>query len=213
MRLKFIQSFIKDYPEFRIQPSHNDVIVLKGRTTQVLNHEAYGEFIVDYTISIHVLKNYPNELPIVFEESGKIKKDPSNHVNYDGSLCLGAPIRLKLILKKDPSLIYYFEKCVLPYLYAVTIMNSTEKGFVFGELRHGDRGLLDDFKSLFQLPEDKKVVQMLKILSVSKKQSNKSLCPCGCNNRITACSYFKKVLQMRTLLTRSEWEEQLNLFK
>lgn len=213
MNLEYIQSFTNDYTEFRIQPLHNDVIILKGRITQSLNHEVHGEVLIDYTLTIHVPENYPNELPIVFEESGHIKNNPSNHINYDGSLCLGSPIRLILVLKRNPSLTDFFERCILPYLYAVTIKNTTDKGFVFGELSHGDRGLLDDFKSFFHLKEDRQVYHMLKILSTTKKHANKSICPCGCKKRVTLCSYFKKVLQMRSLLSRLEWEEQLKLIK
>jgi len=213
MNLSFVQEFIKIYPEFRIQPVLNDIIIIKGRFTRILNHETHGKVYIDYSLSIHVPYDYPNQLPEIYEESGLIVNDPSNHVNYDGSFCLGAPIRLKLIIKKNASLTHFFEESVLPYLYAVTLKNNMGKNFIFGELEHGNRGLIDDYKSFFHLHENSQVYQMLGILSSPKKEGNKLFCPCGCKKRVTTCNYFKKVVLMRKLFKRTEWKSQLNLLQ
>ncbi|MEZ7172972.1 hypothetical protein [Sporosarcina sp. OR05] len=179
----------------------------------MLVNKQYGDIQVDFELEIQIPVEYPNSLPKVFETSNKVERIPENHVNYDGSLCLGAPIRLKMTMRKNPSLIYFFENCILPYLYAVSLKIYKGESFVFGELAHGKLGLIEDFKNLFNLSEEKKVYHMLFLLGTSKREANRLLCPCGCKKRVSTCRFFKNVQQMRKLLPRSEWEEQYTLIK
>lgn len=213
MMLKYVDSFIQHYPMFRIKPAMGKILVLEGTYEGVLSYEQYGDVLVDFKLAIHVPEEYPASLPAVFEMSNKIEKTTDNHVNYDGSLCLGAPIRLKVIMKKNTSLIYFFKKCILPYLYAVALKTNTGQPFVFGELAHGNLGLMEDFKHLFNLSEVKEVHHMLVLLSANKKEANRLPCPCGCEKRVSTCRYFGRVQQMRKLLPRSEWEEQYTSIK
>lgn len=128
-------------------------------------------------------------------------------------LVLGAPIRLKMVMKKNISLTHFFENCILPYLFAVTLKINTGAPFIFGELAHGNTGLIEDFKRLFNLSEEKQVHYMLILLSKNKKEANRLICPCGCKRRLSTCRYFKVVQQMRKLFPRSEWEEQYSSIK
>lgn len=213
MTLKYISDFIQHYPMFRLKPSLEKVLTIEGTYEGILSYEQYGEVSISYKLSIQIPEDYPASLPMVFEVSNRIEKEPDNHVNYDGSLCLGAPIRLKMVMQKNTSLACFFEKCILPYLYAVTLKINTGEPFVFGELAHGNAGLIEDFKSLFNLSEEKQVHHMLTLLSKNKKEANRLTCPCGCRKRLSTCRYFKWVQQMRKLFSRSEWEEQYTLIK
>src|SRR5699024_10035666 len=138
-------------------------------------------------------EEYPSVLPTVYEISKKIERISDNHINNDGSLCLGSPIRLKMVIKRSRRLAYFFEKCILPYLYAVTLKIEKGQPFVFGGLAHGDVGLIGDFQDLFHLSGYNKVHDMLLILSTNKKEANRLFCPCGCERRLSSCEYFKKV--------------------
>lgn len=213
MIAKYISDFIRHYPMFRLKPSLENKIILEGIYENTLFHEQHGEVPISYKLVIHIPEDYPLSLPVVFEPSNRIEKISDNHVNYDGSLCLGAPIRLKMIIKRNVSLAHFFENCVLPYLFAVTLKINKGSPFIFGELAHGNTGLIEDFKNLFKLSEDKQVYDMLILLSKNKKEANRSICPCGCNKRLSTCQYFKIVQQMRKLFSRSEWEEQYSAVK
>jgi len=213
MKLNSILSFIRNYPTFRIKPSLDKSLIIEGKYQNILFEQEHGEILVDYELAIHIPENFPLVLPTVFEISNKIEKVSDNHINYDGSLCLGAPFRIKEFLNKYKTLTPFFEECVLPYLYAVTLKIKTGQPFVFGELAHGSIGLIEDLKELFQLPDPKQISHMLKILSGGKKEGNRSICPCGCNKRLSTCRYFKTVQRMRKFLSRHEWEEQYNLIK
>lgn len=210
---RHIVSFISNYPMFRMSPSSGERFILNGSYEGWLNYEQHGEIYVDYELEIHVEQDFPSSLPTVMELSNKIGKRLDNHVNSDGTICLGSPIRLKMVLKRKESLTHFFEACMLPYFYAVTIKIDTGNPFIFGELAHGRLGLLQDFQEMFELDDVKKVYAMLKLLSMNRKDGNKQLCPCGCEKRVSICQYFKKVQQMRKSISRSEWEKQSILIK
>ncbi|MFJ7408231.1 MULTISPECIES: hypothetical protein [unclassified Lysinibacillus] len=213
MNLGYIQYFLETYTEFRIREITTDATLLVGHFKRDLTHEKHGEVSLDYSLLISVPFEYPKLAPQVFEESKRITVSPENHINYDGSLCLGTPFRINALLKRNPSLTYFFDNCILPFLYSVTLKNKTGNGFVFGETEHGNKGVILDLQELFHLSEIAQVVQMLMILSKPKKEANKLICPCGCSRRVTTCSYFYRVLSMRKYLSRSEWEDQFDQLK
>lgn len=197
--------------EFSIKPMVNDSLILEGKLERRIQFKDYEPRKVSYSLTIQIPHDYPFELPVIYENKNLIAKLPSNHINPDGSFCLGSPIRLKLVLKRTADFKAFFEGCVLPYLYAVTINQENGQGFVFGELEHGDEGLLSDFQSLFHLKDTEGVYQMLRILGNKKKAANKMNCPCGCGKRVTKCKYFSYVIRMRKTFSRNEWEQQYKL--
>lgn len=211
MNLKLVESFLLEYSEFSIKPIVNQSIILSGELQRRVRFKDYEPHEISHSLTILIPTDYPFELPIVFENKNQIKKVSSNHINPDGSFCLGSPIRLKLVLKKSVDFKDFFESCVLPYLYAVSVNQENGQGFVFGELEHGDEGLLSDFKELFHLEKTESVYQMLKVLWSKKKAANKMNCPCGCDKRVTQCKYFNNVVKMRKTFSRKEWEQQYKL--
>ncbi|MGG6448288.1 hypothetical protein [Pseudobacillus badius] len=211
MNFNLIKSFLAEYSEFIMQPIVGSEMIIKGNLRRTLHHESFGSIDIDYSLLIHIPFDYPENLPIIFESKGAIQNSPSNHINPDGSFCLGSPLRLKILSKRNSDFKYFFEECVLPYLYAVTINIQQGGGFAFGELEHGTTGLILDLQDFFCLKDSSQVYQMLKILSSRKKLANRMICPCGCKQRVTRCNYFKYILRMRKMLTRAEWEEQLQL--
>ncbi|WP_309460770.1 hypothetical protein, partial [Bacillus pseudomycoides] len=118
---------------------------------------------IAYSLLIHVPFDYPEKLPLIFESKGAIPNKPSNHINPDGSFCLGSQLRLKILLKRNSHFKYFFENCVLPYLYAVTINIQQDGGFPFGELEHRTAGWILDLRDFFNLKDSFQVYQKLKI--------------------------------------------------
>lgn len=211
MNLKLIESFLLEYSEFSIKPTVDDYISLSGQLQRRVQFKEYEPREISYSLTILIPTAYPFELPIVYENENQIEKVSSNHINPDGSFCLGSPIRLKLVLKKSVDFKDFFESCVLPYLYAVDMNRENGQGFVFGELEHGGEGLISDFKDLFHLEKTEGIYQMLKVLANKKKTANKMNCPCGCSKRVTRCKYFSYVIRMRKTFPRKEWEQQYKL--
>lgn len=211
MDFKLLDNFLDRYSEFSIKPITGNDLNLVGHLNRMLNHEAFGYVNINFSLLIKLPLDFPNSYPRVYETGGLINPTPSNHINPDGSFCLGSPLQLKIVLKRSSDFLHFFDNCILPYLYAVSLNIQKGQGFPFGELGHGKPGLILDFQNFFGLRNFIQVSQMLKILSSRKKTANKMICPCGCSKRVTNCNYFKTILQMRRTLTRVEWEEQLRL--
>ncbi|WP_298813245.1 hypothetical protein [uncultured Roseibium sp.] len=152
----------------------------------------------EYELRIEVPKRFPNELPTVFETGRKISRSPDNHVNHDGSLCLGSPLRLKALINKDSTLVGFTSNCIFPFLYAHSIGN-----FLFGELSHGLDGLIEDYKEMFNVPTRRQVVQSLTLCSLRRRVANKRKCPCGCGRRLGVCAYREKINNFRRIAPRS----------
>ena len=108
------------------------------------------------------------------------------HKLDSGHLCLGSPIRLRVILAETPSLLSFVERCVIPYLYGYSIVES---GGVlpFGELSHGALGLRDDLASMLGTDDDLVLLGFVRLLAMKKREANKLPCPCGTGMRLGRC--------------------------
>ena len=70
------------------------------------------------------------------------------------------------------------------------------KKMVFGELSHGNMGLLEDYLELYE-KEQIEVVRSL--VNKKKRVANKILCPCGCHQRLGKCKLHYKINALREL--------------
>ena len=85
-------------------------------------------------------------------------------------------------------MITFFEKVVVRFIYAVS--HRVEFGnFPYGELDHGEKGLIDDYSELFNVNSKTSVLLALKALGLRKRVANKLPCPCGCGDRLGSCNY------------------------
>ncbi len=142
-----------------------------------------------YRLQIKIPATFPRALPVVFEMDNKIPRTSKYHVNPDGTLCLGSPLRLILMLSEKPTLVGFADLCMLPYLYAVSIKMIFKIDMPLGELSHGKKGLLSDYKDLFGLNTYEQVEQTLRLLNMSKKRARKEKYPCGCGKPLRQCSF------------------------
>ncbi len=157
-----------------------------------------------YQIRITVPEKFPRAIPTVVETVRKIPLDGEHHVNNsDGSLCLGSPLRLLQKIYENPSLVGFSENCLVPYLYGASHKLQTGEDFPFGELRHGDKGIIDDYLVLFGLKTADQMKQALLLLGIKERIANKKTCPCGCGQRLGKCSFRQKLNRYRKLASRS----------
>ena len=131
------------------------------------------------------------------------------HVNQtDNTLCLGSPLSLLLKLSKNPRLDGFAENCLVPYLFAISRKLKTGGSFPFGELAHGQAGILSDYAHLFGLKEAKNVGYVLELLGTKKRRANKLLCPCGCPSRLGRCKFNLRLREFRDLASRSWFRKE-----
>lgn len=196
-----IREFLRDYPRMAIQPSKNSSIVLKGIFDFSAQMEGENEIIDSYKLEIGVPFSFPNNIPQVTELGQKIPRRGEYHVNPapDNTLCLGSPIRLLLLIIKEPTLVGFVKNCLIPYLYAVSKKLREGGELVFGGLRHGTPGVLDDYKKLFGFKSNWQVIQILKLLSNERRFANKLACPCGCRRKLKNCRFHKTLNSYRKI--------------
>lgn len=186
-----------------IGPSRDSILIVKGVFSFSAKPREGREIIDSYQIEILMPAAFPAAIPKVFEKGVKIPRDGKHHVNPDGTLCLGSPLRLLKKISEKPNLVGFSEKCLVPYLYAVS--NKLQNGgeFAFSELPHGDQGIIDDYLDMFKLKTRAQVIQTLKLLGMKRRLANKAPCPCNCGQRLGKCPFHLRLKQYRNIAPRS----------
>lgn len=204
-----LNAFLSEYPNMAI------AVVTNGSTDLVLNgtFDFAAKFKEEpevqdfYSLEIRLPDNFPSEPPTVKELGNKIPRDGKHHVNPDETLCLGSPLRLKMLLRDEPTLSGFAANCIVPYLYWITT-----KKFAVGELAHGDVGIIADYMALFRLNNPKQIIPTLKLLGMKKRVANKKPCPCGCGVRLGSCGKRLIFNQYRGVASRWWFRDPRNPF-
>lgn len=136
-----------------------------------------------YNIKIDIPKTYPDEPPTVFEIGGVIPHD--FHKNSDSALCLGIPSVIASSHKTDPSLLYFVEELVVPFLYSYSYSLAYGK-MPFGELSHGPKGIIEYYKDKFATDNENHLLGLLRIL-VDTNYRGHLKCPCSSNLILRKC--------------------------
>jgi len=206
--MKDIHEFLTANPRMGIQPDSYYPLVLQGYFDFTACNNS-GVVISDsYHIRINVPKSFPNILPQVKELDNKILRDGKHHVNEDDdTLCLGSPLRLLYLISKQPSLIGFAEKCLVPYLYGISHKRMFGCFPKHGELDHGNRGLLNDYMELFKLSTPNQVIKALNYLGTKKRHANKYNCPCGCGIRLGRCDCHLRLNEFRKIVSRAQFKK------
>lgn len=195
--------FLKNYPGMSIRPSRGDGIMLRG-TFNFCGTPPNGIEICDsYELEIMVPASFPKAIPKVKELSRKIPRDGKHHVNNDETLCLGSPLYLLKKVAERPTLPGFIEKCLVPFLYAVTNKLQNGGDFVFSELAHGEAGIVDDYMEMFGLKTKASVLNAIELLGLKRRVANKLPCPCNCSKRLGCCCFHKKLNGLRKVASRA----------
>lgn len=179
-----LSAFLADYPNMSVAVTSDGStdLVLNGIFDFAAKFKDEPEVEDSYSIEIRVPDSFPRELPTVKELGNKIPRDGKHHINPDETLCLGSPLRLKMLVREEQTLSGFASNCIVPYLYWITT-----KKFAVGELAHGDVGIIADYMTLFGLSDPKQIIPTLKLLGMKKRAANKKPCPCGCGVRLGRC--------------------------
>jgi hypothetical protein len=204
-----LESFLSTQPLMSLQPSAGGIIVLEGDFGFSAVYQGQPQIADRYALRIIVPQKFPNELPEISEIGDRIPKVADFHVNDDGTLCLGSKLSLMARLQEQPTLMGFVSRCVVPYLYAMSLKLDHNIDFVFGELEHGTKGLLDDYRTLFGLREEAQLFTTLRFLLMKKRIANKKPCPCGCGKRLGKCRLNDRVRHYRKIFPKAWLREHL----
>lgn len=204
-----MREFIRDYKLMAIRPRAGKTPLLKGRFEFRAKHSEAGEVEDAFDLKIDVPPTFPKDLPTVTETGNRIPRTQTYHVNQtDWTLCLGSPLRLLVLLSEKPSLTSFAEKCLVPYLFAISQKLSRGVPLPFGQLDHGAPGALADYQALFGLKSAEQALATLRVLGQKKRLANKQPCPCGCRLRLGRCPFRNRLPRYRALASRPWFRAQ-----
>lgn len=168
----------------------------------------------DYDVEILIPDNYPQTPPKVREIGNKIPKNKDNHIiSDDETLCLGAPLAVKITFAQQRNLLWFVEKQVVPHLFSHSYKRDYGQP-PFDNLSHGPKGLLEYYKELFATKDNIVALDFLRILS-SERYDDYANCPCGSGLKIKKCHYriLKKARkQQRPEEFYNELRQIVNIF-
>lgn len=201
-----IEELLRKFPELRLQPTNSNETIIAG--TLAFSAEAQGQSQISdrYEICISVPSGFPKAVPLVRETAMRIPRD--FHKLDSGHLCLGSPTRLRLILADNRTLLSFVERCVIPYLYGYSIVESGGE-LPFGELSHGARGLREDLASMLGIEDELLLLGFVRLLTMKKREANKRQCPCGSGMRVGRC-HNRKLNMLRAKLGRGWFSSLLH---
>lgn len=203
-----VSEVLKNYKGLRIVDNFDDNITLIGSLHFSANYPQKKQINDSYLIKLVVDYQFPNITPIVYELEERIPRIADRHVFSDGRICLGSPLRLKIIYSKNPTIRGFIEMCVIPFLYANSYYEEN-KEYPWGDLAHGYSAVIEDYLDIFKLTNKAKLIQALKILTASNFNAKKMRCPCGCNKRFKQCTYSEHLLDIKAVATKAFFKSQL----
>jgi hypothetical protein len=182
-----VDELLQIHSGLTVEPSTKPGLLLAGTLRFSASAAGLEEIADDYQVEILVPPSFPRSAPRVRELGGRVPKD--FHKLEDGSLCLGSPLSLRLAMAAAPTLCAFVQTCIIPYLYGYSFYKRHGR-LPFGELSHGDKGLIEDYKHRFGVTSASACVQMLLLLGMKKRVANKRPCPCASGQRLGRCHHL-----------------------
>lgn len=202
-----LEEFLDTHPSLRVTFLPWCALRIKGDFSFRAVREGFGQIEDTFSIGIEVAFDFPKTIPKAFETENRIPQD--YHHFTDGSLCLGSPLRQRLLLAKKPTLPGFAELLLIPYLFNRSCFES-RKVLPIGELDHGAPGLVADYEQIFRTKGATSCIEMLNLLGLHKRTANKFPCPCGSGRRLGKC-HNTVLTPLRKMAFRSEFRQQRRL--
>jgi len=198
-----LDDFLAEQPFMSIKPSLGNSLLIEGDFQFSAESPSMPRVEDAYNLLISVPPNFPRALPTITEIGERIPRAGGHHVNRgDGTLCLGAPMHLMAKLQEEPDLQGFSKKCIVPYLYAMTVTLRQEQRFPFGELDHGTPGELADYRTLLCINSITEVPHAINCILKKKRIANKMRCPCECGRRLGLCRSNRTIKHFRSLIPK-----------
>lgn len=182
------KSAVAQYPQLRKPYQDEGVWSIYGRIDIV---DLEGNNWDTYEVKIVFPLNYPQDLPILFEVGGKIKRDKEWHINVSGSCCLGPPVKLLIDLAGRITLVDWLDKHAVPFLANHFLKDKTDH-YAGEEYSHGHKGILEFYQQWWNQEDAQEI--LLKLGKITKKIKIGRNKPCFCESgkNYKECHLFSK---------------------
>lgn len=176
------EELVQTFPSLRLCEDRPRHWVIRGKISFSASFQ--NDTITDtFSVMIILPDDYPHSPPNVQETGGRIPAD--FHQNPDRTLCLGIPIEVRQRFKKEPTLLAFVEKLLIPYLYSYSYFEKYGK-LPFGEFAHGGKGIREYYQELFKTDDIYIVLELLKIMANGSYRGH-HLCPCNSGKILRKC--------------------------
>lgn len=155
-----------------------------------------------FEIEISIPGDYPSQPPWVRETEGRTSEF---HTYSDGTLCLGAPLAVKATYRKDPTLLGFIEKSIIPYFFSYIHWKKSGK-LPYGELSHGAKGIVEFYRELFVVETDQQILPLLRVLADNDYRGH-VLCPCNSGLIMRTC-HGATLLDIKSLQSPLEFMKE-----
>lgn len=170
-----------------------------------------ANFLIDYKIHLEIPKNYPIQLPIVFESGEKrINIFPHINPNRMGTFCLGTELDIRRKMKPDYSLSKYIP-LIANFLGTYEYYNKY-KVFPYGDRKHGNLGILETYKEVFNVTTNQQVSNLMRIEKLNNKHRNLK-CPCESGRKFKNCHWSALSSILSNPLERAQISKDYTLLK
>lgn len=192
---KHFTELADQYPRLTLATGDHDELLVRGELEFSATYETVN-IRDNFQIEILFPDNYPDNPPFVKETGGRIPTD--FHTYPNGTLCLGAPIEIRMKYMATRSLLGFVKELVIPFLFSFCYFQKFGK-MPYGELSHGDKGLLEYYAELFNTSSHVATIGLLKVLAENNYKGHHA-CPCGSSSRIRDChgELFRKLTLYRS---------------
>lgn len=168
------------YPDLDIEQCRSGLSV-RGDISFAMTHKTHT--IEDtFGVELRIPVDYPKTPPSAYETKGRLNE--FEHVFVDGRLCLGAPVEVCMRFAKEPTLLFFIEDLVVPFLFGFSYKDKYGE-MPFGELAHGVEGLLAYYVEFFQTSKEG-TISLLLYLAYGGKLCRGD-CPCGSGRKLEKC--------------------------
>lgn len=137
-----------------------------------------------FDIELTIPHVFPDRLPRAKELGGRIRPD-YDHLNPDGTLCLAVPIEERRVFLKQPTLLGFVDRLLIPYFYGYCFW--IKHGWhPFGEAAHGYEGILDHYIDALGLRDSLAALAVICFLFEHGYRGHHN-CPCGSGRKVRLC--------------------------
>lgn len=121
-----INNLINYHSELSSQKLQNQYVITGrfGFKTKIFD----DEIIDTYKIEIRLNNKFHQQLPTVREVAERIERNVDNHINKDGTCCLGVPHQIKAKLGSNFTLLDFLSTLLLNTLLNILIKNGMVTG-------------------------------------------------------------------------------------
>ena len=158
--------------------------VVSGELPFEASPEGLATITESFDIELLIPEAYPAELPWVRETGTKIDGD-YGHVFQNGRLCLAVPVEERRIFARQPSLLGFVNRLVVPYLYGYCYWKKFGE-HPFGEQSHGVEGIAGYYVERLELNDDLAALAVVASL-LEHGYRGHHRCPCGSGEIVRKC--------------------------